>query len=66
MHDELGRLSEERYNSYDNNLDSITRYAFDLASNRRTMVKDNGNTNPGTFTAEVAQRNLRTAVGGWT
>ncbi len=49
VYDELGRLVEESFdfddvtNTHDSTYDYVTRYGFDLASNRKKMVKDGFN-----------------------
>lgn len=55
-YDELGRLIEERYDfddptnsALDNTYDYISRYGFDLASNRVRVEKDNGNSATASF-----------------
>jgi fibro-slime domain-containing protein/RHS repeat-associated protein len=52
VYDELGRLTEERYDSYDNSLDDIEDYSFDLASNRTKLVKDDNNAVLANFNAD--------------
>ena len=42
VYDELGRLSQERYDSYDDAEDYTTNYLYDLASNRVGKLTDHG------------------------
>ena len=48
VYDNLGRLTEERYNSFDDSLDFIDRYTHDLVGNR---LKKETDTNP-TFSGD--------------
>ena len=43
FYDELGRLTRERYDSYDDTLDFTAEYLFDLVSNRLEKTVDKGN-----------------------
>ena len=42
-YDNLGRLTQERYDSYDNSLDFTADYTLDLVGNRLQKTVDNGN-----------------------
>jgi hypothetical protein len=48
LYDALGRLTEEKYDSFDNSLDFVADYAFDLVGNRLSKKTDK---NP-TFTGD--------------
>lgn len=45
VYDNIGRLTEEQYDSYDNALDFTADYVYDLVGNRLTKTVDKGNDN---------------------